>query len=107
MATFLDRCFGRGGYETDGDSVDIELFKSFLHLIIAGSFTAEQAHAYYNCTESQAAEMDEIIATIPQPLSDKLRWVDVTYSTLMVGKINIAGYQTNNEIRVKLGLAPL
>ena len=107
MASFIDRCLARGDYNDDGGSVDIEVFKSFLNLIIEGSFATTKAHDYFSCTQAQMDEMDEIIATLPSQLSAKLRWVDVTYSNLMLGKLDIEGYRTNNEIRAHLGLPPV
>lgn len=113
MSTLIDRLTYRGDTaETEG-MIDHTLFRAALDLFDAGDVDAQFIKTQFAMTQAQGDELDEILATIPDPVTapvQRARWVDRAMARFLASFQNgqaagWPGFDDSPTIRTKFGLA--
>lgn len=111
MATFIDRVLQLSDYETDGGYIERSILADVLHMYVGGAVNSAYVKTYFALTTSQAAGLDEILATQPAALLTVLNavaraaWVDKVVGILSMGQRG-ADFVTVSAQRSALGLSP-
>lgn len=113
MATLIDRLTYRGDTADTEGMIDHTLFRAALDLYDGGDVDAQFIKTQFGMTAAQSAELDEILATIPDPATqpvDRARWVNRSMARFLAGFQNgqgagWPGYEDSPTIRAKFGLA--
>jgi len=106
-ATFYERILRTGDYENDGGYIDIEEFEDLLVMYEAGEVGAALIKSRFSCTTPQADDVDDILATIPNPLLGVLvraRWAHLVAAICRSGLRGVAAYDTPAELEAELGV---
>lgn len=109
MTTFVQRCVADVGEELDGSTIGIDSLRAGLTFIVLGIPGAvAAAKAQWALSEAQAAEFDELLATLPPTgVVERAAWAQKIAAMMTAGSLHWTGYEDATAIRAKCGLAAL